>query len=98
MTYNKNICEWDQNKNQINQKKHGIDFLDAIEIFNDYDRIEYIDNKKDYNELRYQTIGIVQEMVLFVVYTHRKGYCRIISARKANKDERETYYRYKKFN
>lgn len=54
-------------------------------------RIEFIDNRKNYGETRYITIGMVNEVILCVVYTVRKFIHRIISARKASKNERETY-------
>jgi uncharacterized protein len=38
--------EWDDNKNKQNQVKHGIDFYDAVRIFIDGDRIEWLDNRK----------------------------------------------------
>ena len=84
--------EWDDNKNQKNQIKHSIDFYDAILIFDDNDRIELLDDRKDYQEKRYQTIGIVFDVVLTVIYTIRNNRYRIISARKASRHERETYY------
>ena len=84
--------EWDDNKNQQNQAKHGIDFYDAVRIFIDGDRIEWLDNRKDYQEKRYRTVGMVFGVLLVVVYTPRNGRYRLISARKASKHERETYY------
>lgn len=87
--------EWDDNKNKQNQSKHGIDFYDALQIFKDEDRIESLDNRKDYNEMRYQTIGMVYDVILTVVYTPRNGRYRLISARRARKNERETYYNQK---
>lgn len=83
---------WDKNKNIANQAKHGIDFLDAILIFDDPDRIEAMDDRKNYGENRYQTIGMVNNIILYVVYTYRNKVRRIISARRASKDERKTYF------
>ena len=71
--------------------KHKIDFEDAKNIFLDPNRLERED-KRDYNEPRIQVIGIVNQVVLFVVYTKRNGRYRIISARRANKNERRQYY------
>lgn len=50
------------------------------------------EDKRDYNETRIQVIGIVNQVVLLVVYTKRNGRYRIISARRANKNERRQYY------
>jgi uncharacterized DUF497 family protein len=71
--------------------KHKIDFEDAKNIFLDPNRLERED-KRDYNEPRIQVIGIVNQVVLFVVYTKRNGRYRIISARRANKNEQRQYY------
>ncbi|NCQ71388.1 MAG: BrnT family toxin [Microcystis aeruginosa Ma_QC_Ca_00000000_S207] len=83
--------EWDNNKAASNLIKHKIDFEDAKNIFLDPNRLERED-KRDYNEPRIQVIGIVNQVVLFVVYTKRNGRYRIISARRANKNERRQYY------
>lgn len=82
--------EWDENKRKINLEKHGIDFIDVISIFDDPDRIELEDNKKA--ETRFQTIGMVHDIVLFLVYTQRGRKKRIISVRRASKNERKAYY------
>ena len=86
--------EWNEDKNKINLIKHGIDFHYAISIFLDKDRIEWEDIRKDYGENRYITIGNVEKNLLTVVYTLRHDRYRLISARGARKDERETYYSY----
>ena len=87
--------EWDDNKNQQNQAKHGIDFYDAVHIFTDFDRIEWLDNRKDYQEKRYRTVGMISNVLLTVIYTVRSGRHRLISARRASRHERETYYHQK---
>ena len=68
----------------------AIDFVDAIDVFMDLSRIEF-ESIRD-GELRYQTIGSVNDVVLLVVYTYRGGTVRLISARRASKNEREAYY------
>ncbi len=83
--------EWDEEKNQLNLKKHGIDFETAMLVFNDLQRIEIYDIEHSINEDRYSTIGMVQD-VLFVVYTERNENIRLISARLATKIERSIYY------
>ncbi|MBD2287690.1 BrnT family toxin [Microcystis wesenbergii FACHB-1317] len=83
--------EWDNNKAAANLLKHKIDFEDAKNIFLDTNCLERED-KRDYNETRIQVIGIVNQVVLLVVYTKRNGRYRIISARRANKNERRQYY------
>jgi hypothetical protein len=83
--------EWDDEKEKINIKKHNINFTVAKKIFNDANRIEIYDKKHSIYEDRYNTIGIVED-VLFVVYTERKDRIRIISARLATERERRIYY------
>ena len=81
--------EWDKDKQLANLVKHGIDFIGAQAIFDDTDRIE---GEIDRNgEKRYQTIGQVKGIELFVVYTIRGIKTRIISARRASKNERKKY-------
>jgi len=60
--------EWDEGKNKSNVSKHGIDFAGAALIFLDYDRIEITDDRKNYGEERYRTIGMVNEIILCVIY------------------------------
>ena len=67
--------EWDEMKNQLNRKKHGIDFETAMLVCNDLQRIEIYDEEHSITEDRYNTIGLV-ENVLFVVYTERKDNIR----------------------
>ena len=83
--------EWDENKNKSNQKKHGINFDEAKEIFNDVNRLNSQDNRKKYGEKRWITIGKILKTNIIVVYTIRNTTIRIISARMANKKERIKY-------
>lgn len=83
--------EWDDTKRVRNIEKHGIDFVLAALVFLDLQRTERIDERKNYGETRYQTIGVAKGIMLLVVYTKRLDMIRIISARKANRYERKTY-------
>ena len=83
--------EWDEEKNRINKLKHGIDFNTAIHVFDDENRIEIYDYEHSIDEDRYNTIGLVHD-ILFVVYTERKDRLKIISARLATAMERRLYY------
>ena len=87
------LFEWDPNKNEKNIVKHGIDFNDALTIFDDDERIESIDNRNNYGEERIQVIGEAKPGVLMAVYTWRKNITsrRIISARTASAKERIIY-------
>ncbi len=86
----KKYFEWDENKRHANLEKHGIDFVDAIQIFADAACIEF-DSVRN-GEKRYQVIGMVEEVVILLVYTGRSEKKRVISARRASKKEREVYY------
>jgi len=82
---------WLPEKEQDNIAKHGIAFSDAVQIFRDPRRIERHDDDSSDDEDRWQTMGIAGK-VLFVVYTERGDYTRIISARFAEPFERRIYY------
>ena len=86
--------EWDEKKNDINKKKHGISFEMAVRVFLDEKRVEKLDvEHSTLEEERFNIIGRVSDMlVLFVVATDKNGNTRIISARKAEEDEEEEYY------
>ena len=83
--------EWDDEKNRINKKKHGISFETAAKVFNDPRYIEIYDSEHSVDEDRYIAIGAVED-VLFVVFTERKQAIRLISARLATEVERRYYY------
>ncbi|MDH3603519.1 MAG: BrnT family toxin [Candidatus Tectomicrobia bacterium] len=83
--------EWDLTKNVDNIAHHGIDFEDARRIF-DGPVLERVDDRFDYGEERAIAIGIVDGRELYVVYTMREERCRIISARRVTRHEREAYY------
>jgi uncharacterized DUF497 family protein len=82
--------EWDAAKNAANIGKHGISFEDAKHIF-DGPVLEKIDRRRDYGEERIAAVGVTMGLELYVVYTIRGGNRRIISARRANRHERESY-------
>ena len=86
------MFEWDENKNQINIAKHGIDFKLALEVFSDQRALEKF-NRDINGEQCYHIIGSIhgEVIVLFVVFTKRGENRRIISARKASKKERKLY-------
>jgi hypothetical protein len=86
--------EWDQNKNNANIEKHGVDFNYIIKIFAIY-RIYEQDIRKDYGEARYNTTGELEGRVYTISYTLREENIRIISARKAHENERRKYYQTK---
>ncbi len=89
--------EWDENKNQINQRKHGIDFDEAKTIFYDDNAILFDDPEHSMEEERFLILGISKYENLCIVshcYRSDDNIIRIISARKATKNEVKTYNRY----
>jgi len=84
--------EWDEKKNKINVTKHGIDFVDAIEMFL-YPMIVCIDNREDYGEERWVGLGILKGIIAVIVYKENdeKNIIRIISVRKATRNEIKNY-------
>jgi uncharacterized protein len=82
--------EWDEHKRQANVRKHGIDFIDVPELF-DGDVVILPDERLDYDETRFIVIGLLRNQVVLAAYTERGDNIRIISARKATKNE-QTYY------
>lgn len=85
------LIEWDDQKNEINKRKHGISFESAALVFSDENYIELYDVDNSVDEDRYIALGKVED-ILFVVYTERKERIRLISARLATKQERSFYY------
>ncbi|MBF0148051.1 MAG: BrnT family toxin [Magnetococcales bacterium] len=77
------IFEWDEQKRAINIRKHGIDF-EGYTIT--------IDDPGDYGEARLISTGMVRQHVMVVIHTERKDNIRIISARKATKNEQRSYF------
>ena len=85
---------------KINIFKHGIDFTTAARVFKDDNRLELYDEEHSDAEDRYVTIGIVDGVayLVMVVYTEREEVIRLISARKATKQERRMYDDYSQGN
>ena len=86
--------EWDKEKNLENQRKHGVSFVEAQTVFFDENAVEFYDDEHSEWEDRFLLLGISTKMrVLLVCHCLRESgsIIRIISARKATKNERELY-------
>ncbi len=82
--------QWDRDKAKTNLEKHGVDFADAVAVFEDDAALTLPDTDPD--EERFITIGMdVLTRILVVVYTWRGDDIRLISARKATPRERKEY-------
>jgi uncharacterized protein len=84
--------EWDPKKAKANLSKHDVSFEEASTIFDDPLFITFLDTDHSVNEERYITIGLSRRArLLMVAHAERNNRVRIISARKATKNE-EKYY------
>lgn len=86
--------EWDENKNRINRKKHGISFEEAETVFEDEAAILFDDPDHSAEEERFLIIGTSRtEKICIVSHCYRGAddIIRIISARKATKREQNVY-------
>jgi uncharacterized protein len=84
--------EWDDGKAAANERKHGVTFEEARDVFRDPLAIELLDDREAYGEDRFVLIGMTQSRVLVVVYVFREQRNRIISARRAEPNERRAYH------
>ena len=82
---------WDEAKRRSNIEKHGIDFADVPPMF-DGNVFTIEDQRFDYGETRYITFGLLQFRVIVVAHTDENGVIRLISARKATKNEEKLYF------
>jgi uncharacterized protein len=82
--------EWDTAKDEANQRKHSIGFRQAAEIFHGFVLVS-ADTRRDYGEQRFVALGEYDGEVIRLVFTERQGNIRIISAWKANRNDRKNY-------
>lgn len=83
---------WDENKRLANLDRHGLDFVDAVQVFAG-PLILFEDARADYGEQRMIGIGLLDFLVVLIVHVETDEEIRIISMRKANSDETDLYYR-----
>jgi uncharacterized protein len=85
--------EWDKAKAESNLRKHAVSFEAACGVFADAFAFDRLDTTINHRESRFVITGIVNGVLLTVVYTERGDRIRIISARKATRHEQAEYYR-----
>ena len=83
--------DWDLAKSERNRQERGFGFDFATLIF-DGDTMEWSDARRDYGEVRVRAVGEADGVVLHVVFTDRGNTRRIISARVANRKERNQWH------
>jgi len=85
------MITYDEAKRIANLKKHGFDFVGAETIFADF-TICREDGRDAYGEMRFQSLGLWGDVVVFVVHVPRGEADHIISIRKAGKHEARIYW------
>lgn len=91
--------EWDKKKDRANIKKHGVSFDEARTVFFDEYAIQFFDPDHSEDEDRFILLGTSYKSNTLVVchcFREDETKVRIISARKADKDESENYWNYRK--
>ena len=92
---NKDISfSWDAKKNRANERKHSVSFEEALTVFYDEEALLIADDEHSIEEDRFVMIGMSNLFRILVVchcYRQKDEEIRIISARKANREERKQY-------
>jgi uncharacterized DUF497 family protein len=83
---------WHELKRQSNMKKWGLDFAEAEKVFSG-PTFTFEDNRRDYGEQRWVTLGLLGDRVTVIVHTETYEEIRIISMRKAIKNEQILFFR-----
>jgi uncharacterized DUF497 family protein len=82
---------WDEFKRQTTLKQRGVDFAHAEQVFMG-PTFTFEDDRKDYGEQRWVTLGLLRDKVVVIVHTESKDEIRIISMREANKNEQILFF------
>jgi len=82
--------EYDKNKSKINKEKHGIDFIEAQNLWQN-DNALIVPAKIVDNEVRYALISLFKGKCYVAIYTMRDEIYRIISVRRCRKNEEKSY-------
>jgi uncharacterized DUF497 family protein len=77
---------WDEKKRRLNLKQHGLDFVDAPSVF-EGPTFTFEDDRFEYDEQRLVTLGFLGGIVVSIVHTESASRIRIISFRKATRNE-----------
>lgn len=82
---------WSEAKRAANLKTHGLDFVDAVSVFEGV-TFTFEDDRFSYGEQRFVTLGLLSGIPVSVVHTESESEIRIISFRKATKREAKIYF------
>ncbi len=83
---------YDPDKRVSNLKKHGLDFDDARDVIEGTQTVTFEDKRFDYGEFRFLTLGLLHGVVVIIATVETDKTIRIISMRKADKNEQKIYY------
>jgi uncharacterized DUF497 family protein len=83
---------YDPDKRVSNLKKHGLDIDDARDVIEGTQTVTFEDKRFDYGEVRFLTLGLLHGVVVIIATAETDKTIRIISMRKANKNEQKIYY------
>ena len=83
---------WSETKRKANLQLHGLDFVDAPRVF-EGPTYSYEDDRFDYAEQRFVTLGLLEGMAVSIVHTETTRQIRIISFRKATKHEQAIFFK-----
>ena len=84
--------EWDEAKRQSNLQKHGIDFVGIEKVFA-RTTLTILDDRFDYPETRFITLGVLSGRVVVIAHAEAHEVIRIISVRKATRNEEAHYFK-----
>ena len=84
--------EWDEAKRLSNLRRHGIDFAELSEVF-ETAPLTRLDDRYDYGQRRFFTLGLLKGHVVAIVHTWKDDVVRVISARRASRNEEIKYFR-----
>lgn len=84
--------EWDEAKRRSNIQRHGFDFIGIETVFAG-ETLTILDDRLDYGESRFVTLGMLRGRVVVIAHTETDEVIRIISVRKATKNEEISYFK-----
>ena len=82
---------WDERKRRLNSRRHGMDFADVERVF-EGTTVTAEDDRLEYGERRFRTIGLLHETVVSVIHTESLDEIRVISFRKATRHEQALFF------
>jgi uncharacterized protein len=83
---------WSETKRKLNIERHGFDLVDAPQVF-DGPTFTYEDDRFDYSQQRFVTLGLLNGLVVSIVHTESPRLIRVISLRKATKHEQAIFFK-----